>query len=144
MSHRLYRWFDERLTLRPVAQALDASAPVAHDPPSLMAIFSAGHISGVLILLLIISGIFMTLFYIPTPDQAYNSIEYVQTSIPFGWLIRGVHRWAALLLMAFVILHALRVALMRAYAYPRDLNWWLGIGLLILVFVFGATGYLLR
>lgn len=144
MSHRLYRWFDERLNLRPVAQALASSAPAAHDPPSLMAIFGAGHISGALILLLIISGIFMTLFYIPTPDQAYNSIEYVQMSIPFGWLIRGVHRWAALLLMAFVILHASRVALMRAYAYPRDLNWWLGIGLLILVFVFGATGYLLR
>jgi ubiquinol-cytochrome c reductase cytochrome b subunit len=84
------------------------------------------------------------LSYAPTPDHAYDSIQHMQTAISLGWLMRGVHRWSALLLMVFVILHALRVALMRAYYYPRDLNWWLGIGLLILVFVYGATGYLLR
>ncbi|RME42574.1 MAG: hypothetical protein D6791_17415 [Chloroflexi bacterium] len=144
MNNKLYRWLDERLNLEPVARALDISAPASPDPPSLMAIFSVGRMCITLILLLIVSGIFLTLFYIPTPDQAFNSIQYLQTSIPFGWLIRGIHRWAALLLMALVILHALRVALMQAYIFPRDINWWLGIGLLILVFVFGATGYLLR
>lgn len=144
MSNRVYRWFDERLNLEPLAQAVQASAPAEDDAPALAEMFSVGRMSVVLILLLIISGVFMTLFYIPTPDEAFASIQYMQTTIRFGWLIRGVHRWAALLLMAFVVLHTLRVALMRAYQYPRDLNWWLGIALLILVFVFGATGYLLR
>lgn len=64
--------------------------------------------------------------------------------MPLGWLVRGVHRWSALLLQALVVLHVARVLLMRAYRFPRDVNWWLGLGLLVLVFIFGATGYLLR
>jgi quinol-cytochrome oxidoreductase complex cytochrome b subunit len=144
MSKRVYSWFDERLKLESVAKALRESTPEQRHPPSLTVVFSVGRISAVLILLLVVTGALMTLFYIPTPEQAFDSIQHMQTTIPFGWLIRGVHRWSALLAMAFVVLHLLRVALMQAFHYPRDLNWQLGIGLLLLVLLFGATGYLLR
>jgi ubiquinol-cytochrome c reductase cytochrome b subunit len=145
MKSRLYRGLDERLRLAPIVDVLRANASTEQqDAPSLTLIFSIGRISVVLTVMLVVSGVFMTLSYTPTPDRAFESIQHMQSAVPLGWLMRGVHRWSALLLMASVILHALRVALMRAYLYPRDLNWWLGIGLLILVFVFGATGYLLR
>jgi quinol-cytochrome oxidoreductase complex cytochrome b subunit len=63
---------------------------------------------------------------------------------PLGWLIHNTHRWSALLFFVTVTLHALRVWIGQAYLFPRDINWWAGLGLLLLTIFFGGTGYLLR
>jgi quinol-cytochrome oxidoreductase complex cytochrome b subunit len=68
----------------------------------------------------------------------------LHTEQPLGWLVHNVHRWSAFILIIFVILHALRVWLTRAYRYPRDLNWLVGLFLFFLAILLGGTGYLLR
>jgi len=105
---------------------------------------SPGRIAILLIFLLFASGFGLTLFYVPTAADAASSLDNLHSGRPLGRLMHNLHRWSALLLVAFVILHALRVWLTRAYRYPRDLNWLVGLFLLFLAIVLAGTGYLLR
>lgn len=90
-----------------------------------------------------ITGILLTIYYVPSPDQAYDSVQYITTQVPAGWLIRGVHHWGASLLVILTVLHMVRVIFYGAYKYPREVTWFTGVGLLIVVIGFGFTGYLL-
>jgi ubiquinol-cytochrome c reductase cytochrome b subunit len=103
-----------------------------------------GRISALLVALLVLSGFGLLLFYEPTAEGAANSLSHLHVDRPLGWLVHNTHRWSALMLSAAIALHALRVLLARAYRQPRDLNWWLGLILLLLVIALGATGYVLR
>jgi quinol-cytochrome oxidoreductase complex cytochrome b subunit len=93
---------------------------------------------------LLVSGIGLTFFYIPTPEMAPLSLSDLRAGRGIGWFLHNVHRWSALLLFVITSLHGLRGLLSRAYRYPRDVNWWMGLGLLLVVLVMGGTGYLLR
>jgi quinol-cytochrome oxidoreductase complex cytochrome b subunit len=138
------RWLETRLSILPILEAIDSSQPVdrvsLHEAPP----FSLGRISALLVFLLVLSGFGLLLFYEPTAEGAASSLTRLHVERPLGWLVHNTHRWSALFLFASVVLHALRVVVARAYRAPRDLNWWLGIGLLLLVIAMGATGYLLR
>ncbi|MBU4225495.1 MAG: cytochrome b N-terminal domain-containing protein [Chloroflexi bacterium] len=90
-----------------------------------------------------VTGILLTLNYVPTPDHAYDSIQYITTQIPAGWLIRGLHHWGASAMVVLVVLHMLRVIFYGAYKYPREVTWFTGVILLLVVIGFGFTGYLL-
>jgi quinol-cytochrome oxidoreductase complex cytochrome b subunit len=90
-----------------------------------------------------VTGILLTLYYVPTPDHAYDSVTYITTQLPFGWLIRGLHHWGASAMVVLVVLHLLRVFFYGAYKYPREATWVTGVILLIVVIGFGFTGYLL-
>ena len=90
-----------------------------------------------------ITGILMSLNYVPTPDHAWDSVNYITNEATFGWLIRGLHHWGASAMIILVVLHLLRVLLMGAYKYPRELTWVTGVFLLLLTLAFGFTGYLL-
>lgn len=90
-----------------------------------------------------ITGILLTIYYVPSPDQAYDSVLYITTQVPAGWLIRGVHHWGASLLVVLSVLHMVRVIIYGAYKFPREVTWFTGVGLLIVVIGFGFTGYLL-
>lgn len=144
MLRALFRQLDQRLELSPLLEALKQSRPAHYLSPLAAPPLSPGHLALLLIIALVFSGLGMTFFYSPTAERAASSLAYLHEEQPLGWLLHNVHRWSALLLVMFVILHALRVWLRRAYRYPRDLNWWLGLCLLLLVFVLGGTGYLLR
>jgi len=96
-----------------------------------------------LLMVQIVTGIFLAFYYVPSPEHAYHSVTQITTTLPFGWLIRGVHRWGASLVVVLVVLHLLRVLFMAAYKYPRELTWLVGVLLLLVVFAFGFTGYLL-
>jgi len=91
----------------------------------------------------IVTGIFLAFYYVPSPEHAYHSVTQISTTLPFGWLIRGVHKWGASLIVALAVLHLLRVLYMAAYKYPRELTWVVGVLLLLTVFAFAFTGYLL-
>ncbi len=144
MIKALFPYLDRRLGLRAVLDALKQSRPVNYLSPLDAPPISPGHFALLLIAALVFSGLGLTFFYSPTAKGAASSLAYLHQEQPLGWLLHNVHRWSAQLLVTFVILHALRVWLTRAYRYPRDLNWWLGLCLLLLVFVMGGTGYLLR
>jgi quinol-cytochrome oxidoreductase complex cytochrome b subunit len=91
----------------------------------------------------IVTGILLTMYYVPTPDHAYDSVVYITTQVPAGWFIRGLHHWGASAMVVLVVLHMLRVFFYGAYKYPREATWVTGILLLLVVIGFGFTGYLL-
>jgi quinol-cytochrome oxidoreductase complex cytochrome b subunit len=90
-----------------------------------------------------ITGILLTIYYAPTPDHAYDSVQYITTQVPAGWLIRGLHHWGASAMVLLTVLHMIRVIFHGAYKFPREITWFTGVALLLIVVAFGFTGYLL-
>ncbi len=94
-----------------------------------------------LFLLQLLTGIILTFYYVPDPDHAYESVQRINTEIPFGWYLRSFHKWSANLMIVAVALHMMRVFFTGAYRKPRELNWVVGCFLLLITLVFGFTGY---
>ena len=144
IAERLVAAVDKRLRLAPLIATLRETRPADYRSIWRAPPISPGRIAILLIVLLFASGFGLTLFYVPTAADAATSLDNLHNARPLGFLLHNLHRWSALLLVAFVILHALRVWLTRAYRYPRDLNWLVGLFLLFLAIVLAGTGYLLR
>src|SRR6185295_18909867 len=89
------------------------------------------------------TGVILAMYYKPTADEAYSSIQYITNDLWAGWLVRGMHRWGASAFIILMFLHMGRVFLFGAYKNPRELNWLIGVGLLILGLLEGFSGYLL-
>ena len=102
-----------------------------------------GGISFYLFFVLTITGIFLMFYYHPTKVQAYRDIMYLENDVPFGGLLRNMHRWAAHLMVLTVWLHMFRVFLTGSYKTPREFNWVVGVILLVLTLLLSFTGYLL-
>ena len=85
----------------------------------------------------------LAFYYKPSPNEAYDSIQMITNDLTLGWLVRGMHRWGASVFIILLFLHMGRVFLFGAYKYPRELNWLLGVLLLVLAMLEGFTGYLL-
>jgi menaquinol-cytochrome c reductase cytochrome b subunit len=92
---------------------------------------------------LVVSGIYLMFFYVPSPANAYGDIQTIQTEIAFGQYIRNVHRWSAHLMVIAVAAHMARVFYRGAYKPPREFNWVVGVVLLVLTLLASFTGYLL-
>jgi quinol-cytochrome oxidoreductase complex cytochrome b subunit len=104
----------------------------------------AGGLAVFLTLIVGLTGILVTFYYIPTPEQAAKSIQELTFLAPFGWLMRNLHYWSAQLLVLVVLLHLLRVVFTGAYLPPRRLNYLLGLSLLVICLFMDFTGYVLR
>jgi quinol-cytochrome oxidoreductase complex cytochrome b subunit len=104
----------------------------------------AGGLAVFLTLVVGFTGILVTFFYIPTPEQAARSVQELTFLVPFGWLVRNLHYWSAQLLILVAVLHMLRVVFTGAYIPPRRLNYLLGVSLLVLSLLLDFTGYVLR
>ena len=102
-----------------------------------------GGITWMLFMILIVTGVLLSFYYRPSPQEAYPSIQYIVSEVPMGWLVRDLHVWSANLIVAFVLFHMARVFFSAAYKPPRETNWLIGLLLLFIVLAFGATGYLL-
>ncbi len=89
----------------------------------------------------ILTGIALTFYYVPSVDGAYASVQSITHEIRFGWYLRSLHRWSSNLMIVAVFLHLLRVYFTGAYRHPRQLNWCIGVGLLVTTLGFGFTGY---
>jgi quinol-cytochrome oxidoreductase complex cytochrome b subunit len=138
MWKKLFAWLDERLGLNDLYKSLlDRPEPKGNWWNTL------GSASLFLFVVQAATGIFLTVYYTPSPDHAYDSIQYIMTGVAFGWLIRGIHHWGATLMVVVVFLHMVRVFVTASYKYPRELNWVIGVGLLLLTLGMGFTGYLL-
>jgi quinol-cytochrome oxidoreductase complex cytochrome b subunit len=81
--------------------------------------------------------------YHPDPDHAYSSIVNITEEVTLGWLVRGMHKWGASVFIILMFFHMARTFLFGAYKYPRELNWIIGVLLLVLGMLEGFTGYLL-
>jgi menaquinol-cytochrome c reductase cytochrome b subunit len=90
-----------------------------------------------------ITGVILAMYYKPHPDTAYESIQYITNDLALGWLVRGMHRWGASVFIILLFFHMARVFIYGAYKYPRELNWIVGVLLLVMGMMMGFTGYLL-
>lgn len=137
----LVRPFDERfdLTNRLHKSLLDKGVP----DHARRYYFCFGGITFFLFCIQSITGILLTMYYIPSADQAYSSVFYITNYVSYGWLIRSIHSWSAQLMVVFIILHMLRVYITASYKPPREYNWVVGVVLLLLTMGFSLTGYLL-
>ncbi len=91
----------------------------------------------------LVTGVVLAMYYKPDPATAYSSIQYITNDLTLGWLVRGMHRWGASVFIILLFLHMGRVFLFGAYKYPRELNWLIGVFILLLAMLEGFTGYLL-
>jgi menaquinol-cytochrome c reductase cytochrome b subunit len=90
-----------------------------------------------------ITGVFLAMYYTPSPVEAYASITHLTNDVFLGEFVRGMHKWGASVMVILVFVHMARTFFFGAYKYPRELNWVIGVILLILTMVMGFTGYLL-
>ena len=103
--------------------------------------FALGGTPAYLFVVQIITGILLAFYYQPTAATAYESVRYITQDAAFGWYLRSLHKWAATFMIAAVILHQLRVFFTAAYRRPRELNWVIGMALLMCTLLTGFTGY---
>jgi quinol-cytochrome oxidoreductase complex cytochrome b subunit len=138
MASRLYQWIDDRLGLSTIYNVtLDRKVPKVNW------FYTLGSASLFLFIMQAVTGIFLAVYYVPSPKDAYNSIQYIMNDVAFGWLIRGIHHWGATLMVLIVFLHMLRTFYFAAYKFPREITWLTGVILLLATLGMGFTGYLL-
>ena len=133
---RLGEWLEERLGLKGIAYAVPKHAN------SLPYVLGGITLTGLLILFA--TGIYLAQFYHPHVEDAHNSLVYIITGVPLGDLVRSVHFWTAQIVTVTVSLHMLRVLLTGSYKRPREINWFVGLGLLAITLAFVFTGSVLK
>ena len=105
--------------------------------------FGLGVISAILFGVLVFTGVILMFYYIPSIERAYPTMKEIQLSVPLGEFTRNMHRWSAHAMVLVVILHMVRVFYTGAYKPPREFNWVVGVGLLVMTLGASFTGYLL-
>jgi menaquinol-cytochrome c reductase cytochrome b subunit len=90
-----------------------------------------------------VTGVFLAMYYRPSSNEAYESAQHITNDVFMGELVRGMHRWGATVMMILIFMHMGRVFFFGAYKYPRELNWVIGVVLLVMTLMMGLTGYLL-
>jgi ubiquinol-cytochrome c reductase cytochrome b subunit len=136
-----YNWLDLRLGLvRPLTDA--STHPTPANSASWLYVF--GSAATVLLILQVVTGILLALVYSPSANEAWNSLQTLNHSIPLGWYLRALHGWGSDFMIAIVLLHLLQVFLFGAYKFPRELTWIVGVGLLLLTLAMAFTGQIMR
>lgn len=105
--------------------------------------FGLGLMASAGFVLTIITGVLLMVYYKPSTDLAYQSIKDIHFTVSTGRFIRNIHRWAAHLMVLTVLLHMARVFFTASYKKPREFNWLVGLGLLVITLALSFTGYLL-
>lgn len=144
LSGFLYGALDRRLKLRDaIEKQLKKPTPKYRTAIENYFLACLGGISFVIFIVQAITGVFLLFYYRPTVQEAYQSIIEITNIAPYGWLIRGLHQWGANIMVLTVMMHMIRIYFIGAYKPPRDLNWIVGVFLLLTTLAFGFTGYLL-
>lgn len=138
MAARVGNWFDERLGWRKAWEAI-----FLRKIPKVNWLYTLGSATLFVAVNQIVTGILLTVYYVPTPDHAYDSVQFITNQVTAGWLIRGLHHWGASAMVILTVLHMLRVIFTGSYKFPREVTWFTGVFLLLIVLGFGFTGYLL-
>lgn len=132
-------WFRERLPLDSSSLQELTNEPVPYHMKRWW--FALGGTPAYLFIVQIVTGILLAFYYEPSPQTAYESVRYITEEAAYGWYLRSVHKWAATLMIAAVVLHQMRVFFTGAYRKPREINWMVGMMLLLVSLLTGFTGY---
>jgi len=131
-----YDWIDERAAIRNLLRkGLYEAVPVRGSW-----FYTLGSATLVLIILQLVTGIFLTLLYVPSVKEAWESLNYVKQHDTFGSIVRGIHLWSAYILLFVIGLHMVRTFFSGSYKRPRELNWVTGVILFVLVLGMAITG----
>jgi ubiquinol-cytochrome c reductase cytochrome b subunit len=137
---KAWQWFDDRTgisnTIGPMAKH-----PV---PPGVGWWYVFGSATLIAFIIQIVTGIALSLMYVPSASQAYDTLQFITHKAVLGNFLRGVHHFGASAMMLFIGIHMIGVFLMGAYKYPREVSWLTGVGLLVFTIVMAFTGQLLR
>lgn len=136
MLAKMKQWLDDRWPLSSLIR-LSIEEEI---PGGARFAYTLGSAVLIVFMLQAITGILQLLFYVPTTDHAYDSISYLRTKVPFGWLIHGLHYWGAQLMVILILFHMTRVFLWGAYKKPRELTWLAGFALFLATMAFSFTG----
>jgi len=133
-------WIDERIDLSDVRHFVAEKGVPVHAQKIW---YYLGGMTLFLFGVQVFTGILLLLYYRPSSTEAYESVQFIVTQVPFGWLIRNVHSWSANLLIGLAFAHFFSVFFLKSYRKPRELTWVSGVLLLFLMLGFGFSGYLL-
>ncbi len=133
-------WVEERVDLAAIKEIITHKTVPRHRH-SLW--YYMGGMTLFLFFVQVVTGILLLLYYRPSAEEAYESVQFIMTEVKFGWLIRSIHSWSANLMIFFAFLHLFSVFLLKSYRKPRELTWVSGALLLFLALGFGFSGYLL-
>jgi len=143
---RIYDWMDERLDITPIWRDLaDHEVPEHVNPAHHFSafVYCFGGLTFFVVMIMILSGMFLAMYYVPDIDNAHASVDYLQHQVAFGQIVRGMHHWGASVVIVMLLLHTLRVFFTGAYKKPRELNWVVGVLIFFVMLGLGFTGYLL-
>ena len=136
----MQEWLDERLSI----SALSDMARKKEVPVHRYSIwYYFGGMTLFLFIVQVVTGILLLLYYRPSAENAFESVQFIITEVQFGWLIRSIHSWSANLMIATLFIHLFSVFFLRAYRRPREMTWVSGVVLLFIAICFGFSGYLL-
>jgi cytochrome b6 len=133
-------WLEERL---PIAEAKEFATHKTVPVHKHTVYYYLGGMTLFFFLVQVVTGILLMLYYRPSAEEAFESVEFIMTTVPFGWLIRSIHSWSANLMVFFAFTHLVTTFFMKAYRKPRELTWVTGCILLFIIMGFGFSGYLL-
>jgi cytochrome b6 len=137
---RVLAWLGERVPIAAVIETLKHKRVPLHRY-SIWYYF--GGITLFLFIVQVVTGGLLLLYYRPSAGEAYESVQFIMTRVPFGWLVRSIHAWSSNLMVAAAFGHLFSVLFLHGYRRPREITWISGALLLLLVLAFGFTGYLL-
>src|SRR5688572_17510404 len=132
-------WLDERTSLTgPARWAMFRKVPKGTNW-----FYTLGSATMFAFLSQAVTGVFLAMYYVPSPTGAYESTRHLTNEVFLGEFVRGMHKWGSTVMVILVFLHMARTFFFGAYKYPRELNWIIGVVLLILTMTMSFTGYLL-
>jgi len=137
---RVWSWFDERFDITPL---LEKNVTKKLVPCTLSWAGCFGGLSFLCFLVMVFTGMLLLMYYKPTPDLAWDSVTFIKSNVPMGWLVQRIHAVTANLMIVLVIMHMARVAYYKIYRKPRELHWISGVVLFSLTMGLAFTGYLL-
>src|SRR5690625_283236 len=146
MIKKIYDWLDERVDITPIWRDIaDHEVPEHVNPAYHFSafVYCFGGLTFFVLVIQILSGMFLTMFYVPDIENAWQSVYYLQTEVAHGQIVRGMHHWGASVLIVMLLLHTMRVFFQGAYKKPRELNWMVGVLIFFIILGLGFTGYLL-
>jgi cytochrome b6 len=140
MIMKLKDWLEERFPIQTWADFFRKKTVPIHKHSIW---YYTGGFCLFLVIVQVVTGILLLLYYRPTAEAAFESVQFIMTKVRFGWLIRSIHSWAANLLMAALFIHMFATFFLKAYRKPRELTWITGVSLFLIFLGFGFSGYLL-
>jgi cytochrome b6 len=140
VSEIVRSWLQERTPLATIEEAIEHKSVPLH---RYSAFYFLGGMTLFFFAVQVVTGALLLLYYRPSASEAYESVTFIMTRVPFGWLVRSIHAWSANLMIAAAFAHLFTVLYVHGYRRPREITWLSGLIIFFITFGFGFSGYLL-